>query len=43
MAVNGLVLLLVILFLPNGIVSLAGVLRARRTRGRPTGGPGDAR
>jgi branched-chain amino acid transport system permease protein len=43
MAVNGLVLLLVILFLPNGIVSLAGVLRARRTRGRPTGGPGSAR
>ncbi len=38
MAVDGLVLLLVILFLPNGIVSLAGVIRARRSGRRPAGG-----
>lgn len=41
LAVNGLVLLLVILFLPNGIVSLAAVLRARRSGARPADGEGD--
>jgi branched-chain amino acid transport system permease protein len=43
LAVNGVVLLLVILFLPNGIVSLAAVLRARRAAARPPGETGGER
>jgi branched-chain amino acid transport system permease protein len=43
MAVNGIVLLLVILFLPNGIVSLAGVLRERRRAGPGRGNAGGSK